>query len=75
MYVHMAKQPKLPAGMGTWLKLADCLVWAHGNTRNGGKKKRAKRSMVRRSSQLQHSLFEPLFLHGYIDFSQVAAYF
>ena len=28
-------QPKLPAGMGTWPKLADRSVWAHGNTRKG----------------------------------------
>ena len=28
--------------MGTWLKLADRSVWAHGNTRKGGKKKRKR---------------------------------
>ena len=32
--------PKLPASMGTWPKLADRSVWAHGNMRKGGKKKR-----------------------------------
>ena len=40
MYVR--RQPKLPAGMGTWLKLADRSVWAHGNTRKGGEKKRKR---------------------------------
>ena len=35
-------QPKLPASMGTWPKLADRSVWAHGNTRKGGKKARTQ---------------------------------
>ena len=39
-------QPRLPAGMGTWPKLADRSVWAHGNTRKGGKKKRKRPTLT-----------------------------
>ena len=41
-YKNGCRQPKLLAGMGTWPKLADRSVWAHGNTRKGGKKKRKR---------------------------------
>ena len=39
-------QPRLPAGMGTWPKLADRSVWAHGNTRKGGEKKRKRPTLT-----------------------------
>ena len=39
-------QPKLPAGMGAWPKLADRSVWAHGNMRKGGKKKQKRPTLT-----------------------------
>ena len=37
----VGKQPTLPGDMGTWPKLADRPVWAHGNTWEEKKRKRA----------------------------------